>query len=123
MHGLLFNFARTKLGKLFIGWIFANMDFIIPLDRLVETKNWIAFRHPQPAYSIHILLVPKKALPNFSAISPVDTELLTDLISTVQKIVSDLNLGESGYRLITNGGAYQDIPQLHFHLVSGDTIN
>ena len=27
-------------------------------------------------------------------------------------------LAESGYRLIVNGGKYQDFPYLHFHLVS-----
>jgi hypothetical protein len=33
-------------------------------------------------------------------------------------LVRRFDLARSGYRLIVNGGQAQDIPQLHFHLVS-----
>lgn len=122
MHGLLIKLVRIKQLRIIVAWIFAHMSFIIPLDRLIETEHWIAFRHPQPSYPIHILLVPKQALPNLLAISPSNTELMVELIPTVQKIVSDHNLDQIGYRLIVNGGAYQDIPQLHFHLISGEAF-
>lgn len=122
MPALLTKLARIKRFQILIGWIFAHMSFMIPLDKLIETKHWIAFHHPQPSYPIHILLVPKKALPNLLAVSPIDTELISELIPTVQKIVTDQNLDQTGYRLIVNGGAYQDIAQLHFHLVSGEAF-
>jgi histidine triad (HIT) family protein len=122
MHALLIKLARIKRIQILIRWTFAHMSFMIPLDRLIETEHWIAFRHPKPAYPIHILLVPKKALSNLLAISPIDTELIGELIPIVQKIITDENLEQTGYRLITNGGVYQDIPQLHFHLVSGEAF-
>jgi hypothetical protein len=34
----------------------------------------------------------------------------------VQQLVEKYHLG--AYRLIVNGGDYQDFPQLHFHLIS-----
>lgn len=34
-------------------------------------------------------------------------------------LVRELGLEEKGYRLVIYGGPNQDIPQLHFHLVSG----
>jgi diadenosine tetraphosphate (Ap4A) HIT family hydrolase len=34
----------------------------------------------------------------------------------VQSLVEENQL--SAYRLIVNGGEYQDFPQLHFHLIS-----
>jgi diadenosine tetraphosphate (Ap4A) HIT family hydrolase len=34
----------------------------------------------------------------------------------VQNLVKDLDL--KAYRLIVNGGEYQDFPHLHFHLIS-----
>jgi diadenosine tetraphosphate (Ap4A) HIT family hydrolase len=37
-------------------------------------------------------------------------------------LITEFKLEDSGYRLITNGGIYQDIPQLHFHLIS-DEVN
>jgi diadenosine tetraphosphate (Ap4A) HIT family hydrolase len=41
---------------------------------------------------------------------------LSELFATVQSLVTELWL--PAYRLIVNGGAYQDFPHLHFHLVS-----
>jgi diadenosine tetraphosphate (Ap4A) HIT family hydrolase len=35
-----------------------------------------------------------------------------------QSLVGDFALEACGYRLVTNGGRYQDVPQLHFHLIS-----
>lgn len=94
------------------------MSFLIPVNRLRETETLLAFHHPKPSYPIHILLVPKRALPNLAALSPSDTAFLTDLFQTVQSLVRELELESTGYRLIANGGAYQDVPQLHFHLIS-----
>ncbi|HEX2696955.1 MAG TPA: HIT domain-containing protein [Anaerolineales bacterium] len=92
------------------------MSFAIPVDRLRETETLIAFHHPKPIYPFHVLLVPKKALENLSELNAEDTPFLTDLFSTVQSLVREFHL--SAYRLIVNGGEYQDFPQLHFHLIS-----
>jgi len=94
------------------------MSFAIPVHRLRETNSLIAFHHPQPTYPLHILLVPKKGIASLTDLGPADTDFLSDLFSTVQSLVAEFNLGETGYRLIANGGQYQEIPQLHFHLVS-----
>ena len=99
-----------------IGWIFAHMSFAIPVERLRETETLIAFYHPKPAYPFHVLLVPKKAVISLKELDPTDTTFLTDLYSTVQNLVNEFQL--PAYRLIVNGGEYQDFPQLHFHLIS-----
>jgi len=99
-----------------IGWIFAHMSFAIPVERLRETETLIAFYHPKPAYPFHVLLVPKKAVTSLKELDPTDTTFLTDLYSTVQNLVNEFQL--PAYRLIVNGGEYQDFPQLHFHLIS-----
>jgi diadenosine tetraphosphate (Ap4A) HIT family hydrolase len=49
----------------------------------------------------------------------MEDEFLPDLFTTVRKLVEELGLEQKGYRLIVNGGEYQEFPQLHFHLVSG----
>ena len=99
-----------------IGWIFVHMSFAIPVERLRETETLIAFYHPKPAYPFHVLLVPKKAVTSLKELDPTDTTFLTDLYSTVQNLVNEFQL--PAYRLIINGGEYQDFPQLHFHLIS-----
>lgn len=115
----LFWLARTPAAGFFMGWFFAHMSFLLPADRLRETASLVAFPHPRPAYPVHILIIPKRSIPNLMAWQTADSDFLRDLIPTVQSLVAELNLEAAGYRLIANGGSYQDIPQLHFHLVSG----
>lgn len=96
--------------------MFKNMSFAIPVKRLRETNTLIAFYHPNPSYPFHVLLVPKKAVASLKEFDSTDTPFLTDLYSIVQNLVNEFQL--SAYRLIVNGGEYQDFPQLHFHLIS-----
>jgi histidine triad (HIT) family protein len=76
----------------------------------------IAFYHPKPSHPFHVLLLPKKAVVSLNEFDSTDAAFLTDLYSTVQTIVNEFQL--PAYRLIVNGGEYQDFPQLHFHLIS-----
>jgi histidine triad (HIT) family protein len=110
MRKFLWSFAPL------FGWIFAHMSFAIPIKRLRETETLLAFHHPKPSYPFHVLLLPKKAVVSLNEFDSTDTAFLTDLYSTVQNLVDEFEL--SAYRLIVNGGEYQDFPQLHFHLVS-----
>ena len=110
MHKLLWLLAPL------LGWIFAHMSFAIPVQRLRETETLLAFHHPKPSYPFHVLLVPKRAIASLKELDPKDSVFLADLYSTVQSLVEEFQL--SAYRLIVNGGEYQDFPQLHFHLIA-----
>ena len=92
------------------------MSFLIPVNRLRETSSLLAFHHPSPGYKFHVLIVPKKQVTSLSSLDPQDAAFLTDLYSTVQSLVDEFQL--TAYRLIVNGGEYQDFPHLHFHLIS-----
>ena len=99
-----------------IGWVFEHMSFAIPVNRLHETETLVAFHHPKPSYPFHVLLVPKKSVESLMDLDSADSAFFKDLYSTVQSLVEEHQL--PAYRLIVNGGEYQDFPQLHFHLVS-----
>lgn len=111
------SLARSSLGSLIIGWIFAHMSFAIPVKRLRETDTLLAFYHPKPSYPLHILLVPKRAIGSLMDLSSNDMDFYTDLVKTVQSLVSDFDLEARGYRVVVNGGEYQEVGQLHFHLI------
>jgi histidine triad (HIT) family protein len=117
---MVFKLGRSPIGRRLTGWIFAYMSFAIPVERLRETQSLMAFHHPRPVYPVHILLVAKRPITNLSGLSTADTEFMADLFTAVQSLIDEFGLEEAGYRLITNGGPYQDIPHLHFHLVSGE---
>ena len=92
------------------------MSFAIPVGRLRETETLMAFHHPKPSYPFHVLLVPKKAVVSLKEFDSHDSAFLVDLYSSVQSLVNEFHL--PAYRLIVNGGEYQEFPQLHFHLIS-----
>lgn len=95
------------------------MSFLIPVTRLRETANLLAFHHPSPSYKFHVLILPKRQVDSLASFDPNDAAFLTDLYSTVQSLVDEFQL--KAYRLIVNGGEYQDFPHLHFHLISDVT--
>jgi histidine triad (HIT) family protein len=97
---------------------FNHMDQFLPVDRLVENENWMAFHHPQPDYPLHILILPKQSIPSLATAPLESPEVYGDLIEAVQTLVRQFLLEERGYRLITNGGPNQSIPQWHWHLIS-----
>ena len=117
----LFLLARTQVGHRLVGFMFAYFSNLLPIQKVAETDNLVAFYHPRPSYAFHLLLVPKKAYANFLELPAADP-FLRELTGTVQKLVKQFNLEPAGYRLIVNGGAFQDIPHLHFHLVSGPSV-
>lgn len=115
---VLFSLGRSPLLRPLVGFVFAMIPFALPVERLVETPHWLAFLHPHPSYPLHILLVPKRAIASLKELRPEDALLLAEMVGVVQQLVARFNLDTHGYRLITNGGPNQDIPQLHWHLIS-----
>jgi histidine triad (HIT) family protein len=97
------------------------MSFLIPAKRLRETDTLLAFHHPKPSYPFHVVIVPKKNLATLGDLSAADSDFMVDLFQVTQSIVAEFGL--EGYRLIVNGGKYQDVPHLHFHLVADSVPN
>jgi histidine triad (HIT) family protein len=112
---LFFRLANTPPGRSLIAWTFSHMSFAVPVKRLRETDTLLAFYHPKPAHPFHVILVPKKDVRSFADLEPADP-FLADLVAAAQSLVDEFHL--SAYRLIVNGGEYQEFPHLHFHLIS-----
>jgi histidine triad (HIT) family protein len=122
--GNLVNFLRrlanVRIFRPVLIWGLINMNDWLPINKISETDSLVCFYHPQPVFPVHILLVPKEELRDLSQLKPQQSDFLQDLFATVQSLIVELDLEERGYRLILNGGEYQDFPQLHFHLTSGE---
>lgn len=114
----LFRLARGRLGGWLIRRVFASMSFVIPVNRLRETPTLLAFYHPSPSYPFHVLLVPRRAYKSLLDVPAADVDFQRDLFETVQSLVREFDLERRGYRLVANGGSFQDMPILHFHLVA-----
>jgi histidine triad (HIT) family protein len=118
----LFTVARSPIGALIIGWSFAYLSDFIPVNKLYETDLLVAFHHPRPSHRTHILIVPKRQIRSLLALTDADLPLVQEVIVAAQYLVNALALEKQGFTLLVNGGAYQDVMQIHWHLIS-DTKN
>ncbi|MDN3506621.1 MAG: histidine triad nucleotide-binding protein [Simkaniaceae bacterium] len=96
----------------------------IPCDKVFENETVLAFNDIAPAAPVHILIVPKKEIPNLQSLAPEDYHLLGEIVAVAQKLAKDLGI-EEGYRLLVNNGsgAGQTVFHLHFHLIGGKTLS
>ena len=68
------------------------IDKEIPTDILYEDDFCIAFNDINPQAPIHILIIPKKEIPQLSLSDDNDSELLGKLLIAANKIAEDLSL-------------------------------
>ena len=96
----------------------------IPSKKIFENEYAYAFKDINPQAPIHVLIIPKKPFCSFADFSEkADEKFIFQFIRSINLIVKKLELKE-GYRLITNIGKHggQEVPHLHFHLLSGKPI-
>ena len=114
---LLMAAARGRAVGWFVRTAFSSFSGALPLDRLHETDTLVAFRHPSPSYPVHILIVPKRNYASLLEVPSGDLDFMHDLFQTIQTLVMELELDQTSYRLVVNGGDAQEVGMLHFHLI------
>jgi len=71
----------------------------------------------------HILIVPKKAIRSLIEVKDEDLVYISEVFRVAREIVKERGWKETDYTIVTNGGKRQEVPQIHFHLGSGATLN
>ena len=96
----------------------------IPCEKVFENESIIAFKDIAPIAPVHILIVPKKEIPDLQSVGPEDYPLIGEIIEVAQKLAKEFSI-EDGYRLVTNNGkeAGQAVFHLHFHLIGGKRLS
>jgi histidine triad (HIT) family protein len=99
------------------------IDKEIPAKLIYEDELCIAFPDINPQAPTHVLVIPKKEIPNLAAALHEDQALLGHLLLVIQKLAGQLGL-ENGYRVIANCGrdGGQTVDHLHFHLLGGRSL-
>ena len=80
------------------------IDKEIPTDILYEDDFCIAFNDINPQAPIHILIIPKKEIPQLSLSDENDSELLGKLLIAANKIAEDHDTKDA-FRIVINNGA------------------
>jgi histidine triad (HIT) family protein len=107
--------ARTRLGGAIVRFTFAHASSLLPVTRLYEDGHVIAFRHPEPVRSGHVLIVPKRAIAGLDRLTEGDWGLLVAVLRAAAAVSAQLGIPR--YEIVVNAGAYQDVRQLHFHVL------
>lgn len=93
----------------------------IPSEKIYEDEDILAFKDINPAAPIHILVIPKKHIATLMEVSKEDSNIMSKILETIQKIAKQLGIEENGFRLIANCGpdSGQEVMHIHFHLLAG----
>lgn len=96
----------------------------LPCEKVFENERIIAFKDIAPVAPVHILIVPKKEIPDLQAVQKEDLALIGECITVAQQLAEEHGIAE-GYRFLTNNGpdAGQTIFHLHFHLIGGRPLS
>lgn len=120
---LLFNIAKAPFMSKFIGTAFRYFSWAIPIKKVYNSKDVIAFYHPKPSYENHIIISPKRAIENLQQMS---TEGFENYFVQIWNVVKDIHATHPEYRdsfaLVANGGKRQKVSQMHFHMFTNHDI-
>ena len=92
----------------------------IPSDRVHEDDDVIAFRDIAPRAPTHVLVIPRRHIPDAHALTESDGDLLTKMFAAIRRVADAEGL-QNGYRVVTNVGpeSGQTVFHLHLHLLGG----
>ena len=97
----------------------------IPCDKVYEDEFSLFFNDINPQAKIHVLGIPKFPCTTFSNfLKNADNKNIISFFNSVQLVIKDLEIENSGYRLITNSGENggQEVPHFHIHILAGEKI-
>jgi histidine triad (HIT) family protein len=91
----------------------------IPAKIAYEDGQYIAIHDIQPAAPVHILIIPRKAIPTLNDVKPEDVPLVGGMFLIAQKLMKEM--GHTDYRAVFNcgPGAQQSVFHLHLHVLAG----
>ncbi|GFZ30913.1 histidine triad nucleotide-binding protein [Clostridium zeae] len=93
----------------------------IPSKKIYEDEDVIAFNDISPEAPTHFLVIPKKHIESVNHIDDETNKVIAHIFSVINKLVRELNIADSGYRVVNNCGkdGGQTVNHMHFHVLGG----
>jgi histidine triad (HIT) family protein len=99
----------------------------VPAEVVHETENTLAFKDIAAAAPLHVLVVPRRHIPDASVIEPADGDVLAEMLMAAHAVAEAAGVGgpDRGYRLMFNVGpdAMNSVPHLHLHVLGGRKLD
>jgi histidine triad (HIT) family protein len=94
----------------------------IPAKIAHEDDKYIVIHDIQPQAPVHLLIIPKEAIPTLNDLKPEDVELVGGMFPLACKLMK--SLGHKEFRTVFNCGATagQSVFHLHLHVLAGRTF-
>jgi histidine triad (HIT) family protein len=93
----------------------------VPKEFTLETSQVMVFPDIHPVAPVHLLIVSKKHIEEFTKAEGEDENILGQMLKIIKNLIKKYKLETSGYRIVTNGGGAQLINHFHIHLMGGIT--
>ena len=107
--------SDTIFGKIIAGEI--------PSEFIYEDDHCVAINDIAPQALVHVLVIPKKAIPRLVDAEEHDQDLLGHLLLAAGKVAEQLGVQDAFRLVINNGeGAGQTVFHLHLHIIAGTTF-
>lgn len=114
MRSLLFQIARSAPSSVLVRFVFAHAVWLLPLRFVARTPRAVIFDHPRPRCAGHLLAVPRRAIRGLPTITAKDRPWLASLCELAfTRVAAD----PTAEVLVINAYAWQEVPQLHLHLL------
>lgn len=96
----------------------------IPVQRLQEDADTLAFPDINPQAPVHLLIIPKRHIASHAHALPDDAGMLGQLLAAAGELARAQGLN-NGYRLVINTGrdGGQTVEHLHVHLLGGRAMH
>ena len=93
-----------------------------PAEFVYQDDQVVAIKDINPQAPVHVLVIPREHnLESLNDISKLDLSLVGHMMYVAAKVANQMDIAESGYRVVINTGesAGQSVPHLHAHVLGG----
>lgn len=94
----------------------------IPCNKVFEDDHALAFHDINPQAPVHVLVIPKGAYRTSEEFAEKASEAeIAGFFRAVARVARDMNVIDTGYRILANQGrdGHQEVPHFHMHLFGG----
>ena len=95
------------------------VDGELPSKKLYEDDKVLAFHDISPEAPIHFLVIPKEHIQSVNELNEKNADIISHIFLVINKLVRELNISETGYRIVNHCGkdGGQTVDHIHFHVL------
>jgi histidine triad (HIT) family protein len=96
----------------------------IPATVVRADEHTIAFRDLEPQAPTHVLVIPRRHVPNLAALAEQAPDEVAAVVQAVAAVAREEGVDQGGYRTVFNTGAdaHQTVFHAHVHVLGGRTM-